>query len=90
MTTYEKALELLNCGIARKHYTFKNVETGCIIIDLDGTYVGFISPFDEFVDIFRGAVHVSYGIIDLENMTVIDMSNIHHYSHPIKKPEDSV
>ena len=89
MTNYEKALQLLNEGIARKHYTFDNVKTGCIVIDLGGSLVGFISPSDKFVDVAQGGEHVSYGVIDLEDMMVLDTSNRHRYNLPIKKWEDA-
>lgn len=88
MTNYEKALELLNRGIARKHYTFDSGKTGCIVIDL-GSFVGFISPYDKFVDVAQGGEHVSYGVIDLEDMTVLDISNRPRYNLPIKKWEDA-
>ena len=89
MTNYEKAMELLNLGIARKHYTFDNGKTGCIVIDLGGSFVGFISPYDKFVDVSQGVEHVSYGDIDLEDMMVLDISNRHRYNLPIKKCEDA-
>ena len=89
MTNYEKALELLNRGIAKKHYTFDNVKTGCIVIDLGGTFVGFISPYDKFVDVAQGGEHVSYGVIVLKDMMVLDISNRHRYNLPIKKWEDA-
>lgn len=89
MTNYEKALVLLNRGIAKKHYTFDNKKTGCIVIDLGGSFVGFISPYDKFVDVAQGGEHVSYGVIDLEDMTVLDSSNRHRYNLPIKKWEDA-
>ena len=87
MTNYEKAQELLNKGIAKKHYTFDSGKTGCIVIDLFGSFVGFISKYDKFVDVAQGEVHVSYGNIDLENMMVLDTSNRHRYNLPIKKWE---
>ena len=87
MKNYEKALELLNRGIARKHYTFDNGETCCIVIDLGGSFVGFISPYDKFVDVAQGGEHVSYGDIDLEDMMVLDTSNRHRYNLPINKWE---
>lgn len=87
MTNYEKAQDLLNKGIARKHCTFDNVETGLIIIDLGDTFVGFISQHDKFVDVARCGVHVSYGNIDLENMMVLDISNTHCHNLHIKKCE---
>lgn len=87
MTNYEKALELLNRGIAKKHYTFDSRKTGCIVINLGGSFVGFISPYDKFVDVAQGGEHVSYGVIDLEHMIVLDISNRHRYNLPIKKWE---
>lgn len=86
MTNYEKVQVLLNAGIAKKHYTFD--KTGCIVIDLCGTYAGFIQPQDKYVDVASGATHVSLGIIDLVNMSVLDTSNRHRYDRPIKKWED--
>lgn len=89
MTNYEKAQELLKKGIAKKHYTYEHEKTGCILIDLGGSFVGFISPYDKFVDVAQCGEHVSYGVIDLENMMVLDTSNRHRYNLPIKKWEDS-
>lgn len=89
MTNYEKALELLNRGIAKKHYTFDNGKTGCIVIDLGGSFVGFITRYDEFVVVAQGGEHVSYGDIDLEDMMVLDISNRHRYNLHIKKWEDA-
>lgn len=89
MTNYEKALQLLKIGIAKKHYTFDNAKTGCVVIDLGGSFVGFISPYDKFVDIAKDVEHVSYGVIDLEDMMVLDISNRHRYNFPIKKLEDA-
>lgn len=86
MTNYEKAMQLLNDGIAIKHYTFD--KTGCIVIDLGGTYVGFIQPYDKYVDVATCGTHVSLGIIDLVNMSVLDTSNRHRYYRPIKKWEE--
>lgn len=88
MTNYEKALKLLDDGIAKKHYTYESGKTGCIVIDLGDSFVGFITRHDEFVDVAQGCVHVSYGIIDLEGMMVLDISNRHRYNLPIKKWED--
>ena len=89
MTNYEKAQELLKKGIVKKHYTFDNGKTGCIVIDLVGSFVGFISPYDKFVDVSQGGEHVSYGAIDLEDMMVLDTSNRDRYNLPIKKWEDA-
>lgn len=89
MTNYEKAQELLNKGIAKKHYSFDSGKTGCIIIDLGGEFVGFISSYDKFVDVAQCGEHVSYGVIDLGDMMVLDISNRNRYNLPIKKWEDS-
>lgn len=88
MTNYEKALQLLNSGVAKKHCTFESGKTGCIVIDLGGSFVGFITRYDKFVDAAQGGVHVSYGAIDLEDMMVLDTSNRHRYNLPIKKWDD--
>lgn len=85
MTNYEKAQVLLNADIAKKHYTFD--KTGCIVIDLGGTYAGFIQPTDKYVDVASCGTHVSLGIIDLVNMSVLDTSNRHRYDRTIKKWE---
>ena len=89
MTNYEKAMHLLNEGIAKKHYTFDNGKTGCIVIDLGGSFVGFISPYDKFVDVAQDGEHVSYGVIDLEDMMVLDKSNRNRYNLSIKKWGDA-
>lgn len=89
MTNYEKAQELLKKGIAKKHYTFDKGKTGCIVIDLGGSLVGFISPYDKFVDVAQRGEHVYYGNIDLENMMVLDASNRQRFNIPIKKWEDA-
>ena len=89
MTNYEKAVELLNREIAKKHYTYESGKTGCIVIDLGGSFVGFITRYDEFVGVAQGGEHVSYGVIDLENMTVLDISNRRRYNLHIKKWEDA-
>ena len=89
MTNYEKAIHLLNEVIAKKHYTYESGKTGCIVIDLGGSFVGFITRYDEFVDVAKGGEHVSYGVIDLEDMMVLDISNRHRYNLPFKKWEDA-
>lgn len=89
MTNYEKAQELLKKGIAKKHYTYESGKTGCIVIDLGGSFVGFISKYDKLVDVAQGGEHISYGAIDLENMMVLDISNRNRYNFPIKKWEDA-
>lgn len=88
MTNYEKAQELLKKDIAKKHYTYDVGKTGCIIIDLGGAFVGFISKYDKFVDVAHGGEHVSYGIIDLEDMMVLDASNRDRYNFTINKCGD--
>lgn len=87
MTNYEKASQLLNDGIAKKHYTF--AETGCIVLDLGGVYAGFISAIDKYVDVASIGSHDFFGNIDLEDMMVLDVSNRHRYNLPIKKWEDA-
>lgn len=52
-----------------------------------GSFAGFITRYDKFVDVAQGGVHVSYGVIDLEDMMVLDISNRHSYNLPIKKLE---
>ena len=89
MTNYEKALQLLNDGIAKKHYTFHSGKTGCIIINLGGSFVGFISSYDKFVDVAQDGEHISYGVIDLEDMMVLDTSNRNRYNLSIKKRKDA-
>ena len=84
---YEKALKLLNDGIASKHWSYD--QTGYIILDLGGQYVGYISPFCMYVEVSNGCIHSSYGNIDLDNMMVLDTSNRHRYNLPIKKWEDA-
>ena len=87
MTNYEKAKRLLDAGIAKKHFTYESGKTDCIVIDLGGSFAGFITRYDKFVDVIQGGVHVSYGVIDLEDMMVLDTSNRHRYNPPIKKWE---
>lgn len=89
MRNYEKALDLLNAGIAKKHYTFESGKTGCIVLDLGGSFAGFITRYDEFVNVAQGNVHVAYGVIDLEDMMVLDISSRHRYNLHIKKWEDA-
>ena len=83
MNNYEKAMALLNEGIAKEHYTFKN--TGYISLDLGGAYVGYISPRDKYVDVAKNGEHVGYGNIDLEKLMLRDTSNRSIYNRPIKK-----
>lgn len=83
MTNYEKALVLLDEGVARKHYTFE--ETGYIILDLGEEYVGYISPFCKYVEVANGGIHCSYGNIDLHEMSVFDRAKRRCYTFPIKK-----
>lgn len=83
MNNYEKAMYLLNRGVAREHYTFK--KSGYIIINLGDEYVGYISPFCRCVVVSNGGIHIGYGNIDLDKMMVLDNSNRHCYDRPIKK-----
>lgn len=86
MTNYEKAMQLLKDGIAKKHYTFS--QTRCIVLDLGGVYAGYISPIDKYVEIGSLGGHDFYGNIDLYRMSVVDVSNRNRYSLSIKKWED--
>lgn len=86
MTNYEKAMQLLNEGIAKKHYTF--TKTGCIVLDLGDVYAGYISPIDKYVKVGSLGSHDFFGNIDLDTMYVLDTSNRHRYDRPIKKWED--
>jgi hypothetical protein len=86
MTNYEKAIQLLNDGIAKKHYTFD--KTGCIVLDLGGVYAGYISPNDKYLDVTSIGSHDFYGNIDTKNMMVHDVSNRENYDRHIKKWED--
>lgn len=81
MTNYEKALELLNRGMADKHHTFN--DTGYLIIDLGGAYAGYISPNDKNVEITKFNEHIGYGVIDMEKMVVHDTAN--RFELPIEK-----
>lgn len=86
MKNYEKAIQLLNDGIAKKHYTFD--KTGCIVLDLGGVCAGFISLNDKYVDVASLGSHDFFGNIDLDKMAVLDVSNRHNYDRQIKKWED--
>lgn len=85
MNNYGKALQLLNEGIAKEHYTFKN--TGYIVLDLGGAYAGYASPREAYIEVVKNNCHVGHGDIDLDRMMVIDASNRFIYDHPIKKWE---
>ena len=85
MSNYEKAMALLNEGIAKEHYTFE--DTGYITIDLGGAYVGYISPGDKYVEVVKNNEHVGYGNIDLEKLMLLDTSDRYRCDHPIKKWE---
>ena len=87
MTNYGKALDLLDRDIARKHYTFG--DTGYISLDLGGSYVGYISPRDIYVDVAQNGIHAGHGDIDLDRMMVTDASNRSYYDRPIKKWENT-
>ena len=80
---YEKAVELMNKGIAKKHYTFKN--TGYIVIDLGENCVGYISPKNRYVDVAENNVHIGHGDIDLDRLMVLDASHRPDYDRHIVK-----
>ena len=81
MTNYEKALELLDKGMADKHHTFN--DTGYLIIDLGEAYAGYISPNDKNVEITKHNEHIGYGVIDMDKMVVHDTAN--RFELPIEK-----
>lgn len=81
LSNYEKAMALLNKGIAEKHYTFKS--TGYIVLDLGGAYEGYASPREKYVDVVKNNEHIGYGNIDLEESMVRDTSNRYGYDRPI-------
>ena len=83
MTNYEKALKLVNEGVACKHSTFKS--TGYIFIDLGGRWGGYISPKDKYVEVVIDNVHVGLGNIDLDKMMLFDASHRPNYNRHIVK-----
>ena len=94
MTNYEKALELVKKGIAKKHFTFK--DTGCIFIDLGGRWEGYILPKNKYVEVaivmfiggYYSNVHAGYGNIDLSRLMVFDADHRHDYDRHIEKIKD--
>ena len=85
MTNYEKALELVDEGIAIKHSTFD--KTGYIFIDLGGRWGGYILPKDKYVEITIDNVHVAHGNIDLDKVMVMDANHRPDYDRHIVKSE---
>lgn len=85
MTNYEKALRLIDEGMALKHSTFD--KTGYVFIDLGGAWGSYISPKDTFVDVTVNNVHVAHGNIDLDRMMVLDASHRPDYDRHIIKSE---
>ena len=81
-TNYEKALKLVDEGFACKHSTFK--DTGYIFIDLGGTWGGYISPKEDFVEVVLNNVHVGHGNIDLDRMMVLDADHRPDYDRHIE------
>ena len=82
MTNYEKAVELMNKGFARKHSTFK--DTGYIFIDLGRRWGGYISPKDKYVEITIDNLPVAYGNIDLDKLMVMDVNHRPDYDRHIE------
>ena len=80
-TNYKKAIELVNRGVASKHFTFN--KTGYVFIDLGGAWGGYISPKEEYVDVTIDNVHVAYGTINLDKMMVLDTSHRPDYDRHI-------
>ena len=85
MTNYEKAVELMNKGLASKHPTFK--DTGYIFIDLGGRWGGYILPKDKYVEITIDNLPVAYGNIDLDKLMVMDVDHSPDYDRHIEKVE---
>ena len=86
MTNYEKALELVEKGIAKKYSTFHGIEY--IFIGLGGRWGGYILPEDEYVEITIDNLHVGQGNIDLDRLMVLDASHRPDYDRHIEKSED--
>ena len=86
MTNYEKALRLVDEGIAIKHSTSFD-KTGCIFIDLGDDWAGYVLPRNKFVVVAIDNVHVAYGNIDLDKMMVMDASHRPDYDRYIVKSE---
>ena len=86
MTNYEKALELVEKGIAKKYLTLHGIEY--IFIDLGGRWGGYILPKDEYVEITIDNLHVGLGNIDLGRMMVLDASHRPDYDRHIEKIKD--
>ena len=83
MTNYEKAMQLVDSGLASKHPTLK--DTGCIFIDLGGRWGGYILPRNDYVDVVINNVHVGHGDIDLSKLMVLDASHRPDYDRRIKE-----
>ena len=82
MTNYEKALELVKKGIAKKYSTFHGIEY--IFIDLGGRWGGYILPEDQYVEVTIDNLHVGLGNIDLDKMMVLDASHRPDYNRHIE------
>ena len=85
MTNYEKALKLVDEGIAIKHSTFD--KTGYIFIDLGGAWGGYISPREDFIEVILNNMRVGNGNIDLDKLMVMDASHRPDYDRHIVKSE---
>lgn len=80
---YRKAMSLYKRGLAEKHFTYS--KTGCLMIDLGGSWVGYILPRDAYVDVAENNVHVGHGDIDLDRLMVVDVSHRPDYDRVIEK-----
>lgn len=83
MNNYEKALKLVDKGLASKY--FKG--TRYIFINLGGRWGGYILPKDKYVEITIDNIHVGLGNIDLDKMMVMDVSHRPGYDKHIVKSE---
>ena len=80
MTNYEKAIQLVDEGFARKY----SKDTGYIFIDLGGRWGGYILPKDKYVEITIDNLPVGLGNIDLDKMMVMDVNHRPDYDRHIE------
>lgn len=83
MSNYEKAVELMNKGFARKHDTFN--KTGYLVLNLGEAWVGYIGPKDVYVDVALNNTHIGHSDIDLDKMMAVDASHRPDYDRSIEK-----
>lgn len=69
-TTYEKALSLLDEGIADKHQTYP--DTGIIVINLGKNFCGYVFPDQKYVEVAEDNTLFCYGTISDDLKTVVN------------------